>query len=399
MESTWPKECTNKSWPSIQVTGLFIATTRGWLKKTRTRSNSIPAIRRFRFRSTSTPKAAIACCNKAIRSWRSFSWPMRKKRCRSVGNSTSDSPNQNLRNLWTKRDVMNLTTNYLGMVLKNPLVVSSSPLSHTVDSIRRLEDAGAAAVVMHSLFEEQIGFDSYYIDYHLTQGIDSYAESISYFPDMQSYNVGPDQYLNLLRRAKEAVDVPIIGSLNGASVGGWTDYATMIEEAGADALELNVYYLPTSTEITGFEVEALYLDILAAVRQAVTIPVAVKLSPFFSSTANMANRLVAQGADGLVLFNRFYQPDFDLENLEVTPRLVLSNSNELRLPLRWVAILFGRLKADLAITSGIHTSQDVIKGLMAGAKVTMMASELLQNGLRRIPQVLTEIVSWLEERS
>jgi dihydroorotate dehydrogenase (fumarate) len=201
-----------------------------------------------------------------------------------------------------------------------------------------------------------------------------------------------------LRRAKEAVDIPIIGSLNGASVGGWTDYATLIEEAGADALELNVYYLPTNAEMTGMEVEALYLDILSAVRQSVTIPVAVKLSPFFSSIANMASRLSAQGAEGLVLFNRFYQPDFDLENLEVTPRLVLSNSDDLRLPLRWVAILYGRLQADLAITSGIHNSQDVIKGLMAGAKVTMMASELLQNGIRRIPQVLNEVVEWLNER-
>ena len=292
---------------------------------------------------------------------------------------------------------MNLSTNYLGLILKNPIVASSSPLSHTVDSIRRLEDAGAAAVVMYSLFEEQIGFDSYYIDYHLTQGIDSYAESISYFPDMQSYNVGPDEYMNLIRRAKEAVKIPIIGSLNGASVGGWTDYATLIEEAGADALELNVYYLPANPEVTGMEVEALYLDILSAVKQVVTIPVAVKLSPFFSSIANMASRLTDRGADGLVFFNRFYQPDFDLENLEVAPRLVLSNSNELRLPLRWVAILYGRLSADFAITSGIHTSQDVIKGLMAGANVTMMASELLQNGVGRIGQVLNELVTWLHK--
>jgi len=292
---------------------------------------------------------------------------------------------------------MNLTTNYLGLLLKNPIVASSSPLSHSVDSIRRLEDAGAAAVVMYSLFEEQIGFDSYYIDYHLTQGIDSYAESISYFPDMQSYNVGPDEYLNLIRRAKEAVGIPIIGSLNGASVGGWTDYASLIEEAGADALELNVYYLPANTAVKGTDVEALYLDILSAVRDVVTIPVAIKLSPFFSSIANMASCLSEQGADGLVLFNRFYQPDFDLENLEVAPRLVLSNSNELRLPLRWVAILYGRVNADLAITSGVHTSQDVIKGLMAGAKVTMMASELLQNGVRRIGQVLNEVVTWLSE--
>lgn len=292
---------------------------------------------------------------------------------------------------------MNLTTNYLGMVLKNPIVASSSPLSHTVDSIRRLEDAGAAAVVMYSLFEEQIGFDSYYIDHHLTQGIDTYAESINYFPDMQSYNVGPDEYLNLIRRAKEAVNIPIIGSLNGASVGGWMDYATLIEDAGADALELNIYYLPTNIQITGIEVEALYLDILSSVRRAVSIPLAVKLSPFFSSIANMASRLSNHGADGLVLFNRFYQPDFDLENLEVAPRLVLSNSDDLRLPLRWVAILYGRLSSDLAITSGIHTSHDIIKGLMAGAKVTMMASELLKNGVRRIGQVLNELVTWLNE--
>jgi dihydroorotate dehydrogenase (fumarate) len=292
---------------------------------------------------------------------------------------------------------MNLTTKYLDMVLKNPIVASSSPLSHSIDSIRRLEDAGAAAVVMYSLFEEQIGFDSYYVDYHLTQGIDSYAEAISYFPDMQGYNVGPEGYLNLIRRAKEAVAIPIIGSLNGASVGGWTDYATLIEEAGADALELNVYYVPANTSVSGLEVEMLYLEILSAVRQAVTIPVAVKLSPFFSSVANMSSRLKDHGADGLVLFNRFYQPDFDLENLEVKPRLVLSDSDDLRLPLRWVAILYGRLDVDFAITSGIHTSQDVIKGLMAGAKVTMMASELLRNGTRRIGQVLNEVVMWLNE--
>ena len=292
---------------------------------------------------------------------------------------------------------MNLTTKYLNMVLKNPIVASSSPLSHNIDSIRRLEDAGAAAIVMYSLFEEQIGFDSYYIDYHLTQGIDSYAESISYFPDMQSYNVGPDGYLNLIRRAKEAVNIPVIGSLNGASVGGWTDYAALIEEAGADALELNVYYVPANINMPGNEVEDLYVEILTAVRQAVTIPVAVKLSPFFSSVAYMASRLAAYGADGLVLFNRFYQPDFDLENLEVKPHLVLSDSDDLRLPLRWVAILYDRLDVDFAITSGIHTSQDVLKGLMAGAKVTMMASELLQNGVRRIGQVLNEIVTWLNE--
>jgi dihydroorotate dehydrogenase (fumarate) len=293
---------------------------------------------------------------------------------------------------------MNLSTNYLGLILKNPIVASSSPLSHNVDSIKRLEDAGASAVVIYSLFEEQITFDSYYIDYHLTHGIDSYAESISYFPDMDTYNVGPDEYLNLIRQAREAVDIPIIGSLNGTSIGGWIDYATLIEKAGADALELNIYYLPTNPEIPGLEVERIYVNILSAVKEVVSIPVAVKLSPFFSSTANMASRLVERGAKGLVLFNRFYQPDFDLENLEVSPRLVLSSSDDLRLPLRWVAILYGRVAADLAITSGIHSAQDVLKGLMAGAKVTMMASELLQHGVRRIGQVLNEMTAWMNER-
>lgn len=292
---------------------------------------------------------------------------------------------------------MSLVTSYLGMILKNPIVASSSPLSHTIDSIRRLEDAGAAAVVTYSLFEEQITFDSFYIDYYLTTGTNSYAESLSYFPEMEGYNVCPDEYMNLIRRAKEAVDIPIIGSLNGVSAGGWTDYAILMEEAGADAIELNVYYIPTSGDLDGREVENIYVEILRDVKQAVSVPVAIKLSPYFSSTANMAKRLVDEGANGLVLFNRFYQPDIDLETLEVVPRLVLSNSNELRLPLRWVAILYGRLLADLAITTGIYTSGDVLKGLMAGAKVTMMASELLQNGIRRIKVILDEIRQWMDE--
>ena len=292
---------------------------------------------------------------------------------------------------------MSLATNYLGLVLKNPIVASSSPLSHSVDSIRRLEDAGCSAVVMYSLFEEQITFDSFYIDHYLRNNANSFAESLSYFPEMESYNVWPDEYLNLIRRAKESVDIPIIGSLNGVSIGGWTNYATLIEDAGADALELNVYYLPTSVDLTGQEVENMYVDLLRQVKRSVTIPVAIKLSPFFSSTANMAKRLVDEGANGLVLFNRFFQPDLDLETLEVAPRLVLSNSDELRLPLRWVAILYGRVLADLAITTGVHTSEDVLKGLMAGAKVTMMASELLQNGLRRVKEILDEIESWMSE--
>ncbi|MCM3902770.1 MAG: dihydroorotate dehydrogenase-like protein, partial [Pyrinomonadaceae bacterium] len=292
---------------------------------------------------------------------------------------------------------MTLATNYLGMTLKNPIVASSSPLSHTVDSIRRLEDAGAAAVVMYSLFEEQITFDSLYVDYYLTSGTNSFAESLTYFPEMQSYNVSPDEYMNLIRRAKEAVDIPIIGSLNGVSSGGWTEYAALMEEAGADAIELNVYYIPTNENLTGSEVENIYLDILREVKRSVSLPVAMKWSPYFSSTANMAKRLVEEGANGLVLFNRFYQPDIDLETLEVVPRLVLSNSSELRLPLRWVAILYGRLLADLAITTGIHTSQDVLKALMAGAKVTMMASELLQNGIRQIKLILDEVRRWMDE--
>jgi dihydroorotate dehydrogenase (fumarate) len=214
---------------------------------------------------------------------------------------------------------------------------------------------------------------------------------------MDHYNVWPDEYLNLIRLAKESVDIPIIGSLNGVSIGGWTNYAGLIEDAGADALELNVYYVPTNVEMTGREIEGMYLDMLRQVKSAVTIPVAMKLSPFFSSVSNMAKRMVSEGANGLVFFNRFYQPDFDLESLEVAPRLVLSNSNELRLPLRWVAILYGRVLADFAITTGIHNAEDVLKGLMAGAKVTMMASELLQNGVRRIKEILREMEIWMDE--
>jgi dihydroorotate dehydrogenase (fumarate) len=292
---------------------------------------------------------------------------------------------------------MDLTTEYLGLTLKNPIVASSSPLSHTVDGIKRLEDAGASAIVMYSLFEEQITVESFYLDYYLSHGTDSFPESLSYFPEISTYNIGPDEYIKLIRAAKESVEIPIIGSLNGISTGGWTDYACLIEEAGADALELNVYYIPTSIYMTGVEVEYIYTDILSEVKQAVSIPVAMKLSPYFSSTAHLAHRLWEEGADGLVLFNRFYQPDFDLEKLEVVPRLVLSSSEELRLPLRWVAILFGHFQLDLAITSGVHTYQDVLKALMAGANVAMMASELLHNGLGRISEILIEMHQWMEE--
>ncbi len=292
---------------------------------------------------------------------------------------------------------MDLTTTYMGLTLKHPIVPSSSPLSDSVGKIRRLEDAGAAAVVMYSLFEEQINQESHVLDHYLSYGAESYGEALSYFPDLERYNVGPEEYLELIRRAKEAVDIPIIGSLNGISSGGWIEYARKIQEAGADALELNLYYIPTEPNITCTEMENTYLQVVKDVRESITIPIAVKVGPFFSAFANMAQRFVDAGADALVLFNRFYQPDFDLENLEVVPHLVLSDSDELRLRLHWVAILYGRVRADYAITGGVHTHEDVLKGLMAGAKVTMMASELLRNGIGRISEVLDEMVRWMEE--
>jgi dihydroorotate dehydrogenase (fumarate) len=292
---------------------------------------------------------------------------------------------------------MDLTTTYMGMTLKNPIVPSSSPLSENLDNIRRMEDAGAGALVMYSLFEEQITLESHQLDHYLNYGIETFPEALSYFPEMESYKVGPDQYLERVQRAKAAVNIPIIGSLNGVSTGGWIDYAREIEQAGADALELNVYYIPTDLRMTSAEVEQLYLDVLRDVKQSISIPVAMKLSPYFSATANMAYRLAETGADALVLFNRFYQPDFDLENLEVVPRLVLSTPYELRLPLRWVAMLYGRVNVDFAITSGVHTVEEVLKAMMAGAKVSMMASELLQNGIQRITQILEGMAQWMEE--
>jgi dihydroorotate dehydrogenase (fumarate) len=293
---------------------------------------------------------------------------------------------------------MDLTTRYMGLTLKHPLVASASPLSNTLDGIRRLEDAGAAAVVMYSLFEEQINLESLSLDHYLSHSSFRTAEAQTYFPEMASYNVGPEEYLRLVHAAKCACAMPIIGSLNGTTPGGWTEYARLIEEAGADALELNVYYIPTDPRMTADEVERTYLDILRVVKRSVSIPVAVKLSPYFSSPANMAYKLVDEGADALVLFNRFYQSDFDLETLEVEPRLVLSKSHELRLPLTWVAILYGQLLTDFAITSGVHTHEDVLKALMAGAKVAMTASELLQRGLGRINEIVSEMTEWMEQR-
>ncbi|HTY60074.1 MAG TPA: dihydroorotate dehydrogenase-like protein [Bacteroidota bacterium] len=292
---------------------------------------------------------------------------------------------------------MNLTTKYLGLTLKNPIVPSAGPLSHTIDGMKRLEDAGASAIVMYSLFEEQIIHDAAELNHYLTQGTESFAEAITYFPEADDYNLGPEEYVEHIRRAKAALGIPVIGSLNGVSTGGWVKFATKIEEAGADAIELNVYYIPTDPAMTGAAVEERYLEVLRAVKGSVKIPVAIKLSPFFSSMANMAQRLDKAGADGLVLFNRFYQPDFDLEALEVTPNVILSTPHALRLPLRWVAILHGNVKASIAATSGIHTTQDVLKMLMAGADVTMMCSALLKHGAGRITEVVAELTRWMEE--
>ncbi|MBE2237543.1 MAG: dihydroorotate dehydrogenase-like protein [Caldilineaceae bacterium] len=293
--------------------------------------------------------------------------------------------------------MVDLTTNYLGLKLKHPVVPSASPLSDNLDKIKRLEDAGASAIVMYSLFEEQIVGESHLLDHYLSYGAESFAEALDYFPEMDSYNIGPNAYLDLLRRAKESVQIPIIGSLNGVSTGGWVEYARMIQEAGADALELNIYYIPTDPALTSAEVEQMYLDVVHDVKASISIPLAIKVGPFFSSFANMAMRLAKAGADSLVIFNRFYQPDFDLERLEVTPNLTLSSSWELRLPLRWVSILYGRVSVDLAITRGVHSYEDVLKGVMAGANVTMMTSELLRNGVQRMGLVVQEMAQWLED--
>jgi dihydroorotate dehydrogenase (fumarate) len=292
---------------------------------------------------------------------------------------------------------MDLSTSYLGLKLKNPLVPSASPLSRTIDGVKRMEDAGAAAIVMYSLFEEQIHHEAAELDHYLSYGTQSFAEALSYFPETREYNLGPDEYIEHIRKAKEAVDIPNIGSLNGISTGGWIQYAKKMQEAGANAIELNVYYIPTDPKLSGAAVEQRYLDVLKAVKNTVTIPVAMKLSPYFSSMAHMATQLDAAGADGLVMFNRFYQPDLDIEQLEVVPNVTLSTSQAIRLPLRWVAVLYGRVKASLAATSGVHSAQDVVKLLMAGADVTQLCSSLLLHGPGRIAEILQELDRWLLE--
>jgi dihydroorotate dehydrogenase (fumarate) len=292
--------------------------------------------------------------------------------------------------------MIDLSTTYLGMNLNTPLVPSASPLSQEVGTIRRLEDAGASAVVLYSLFEEQLRQESYELDHHLSAGTDSFAEATSFFPEPHEFHLGPEGYLNHIRLTKEAVNIPVIASLNGTTVGGWIDYAKQIQQAGADALECNIYWIVTDPAVTSGQVEQQYLDIVGAVRSAISIPVAVKISPFFSNLANMAKRLDAAGADGLVLFNRFYQPDINLSELEITPNVLLSTAQALRLPLTWVGILYGRLGASLAATGGIHEPEDVIKLLMVGANVTMLCSTLLRNGISHLRYLEHGMREWME---
>lgn len=292
---------------------------------------------------------------------------------------------------------MNLSTTYLDLPLKNPIVASASPLSHTLDGIKRLEDAGAAAVVMYSLFEEQTSQQMQLVEkYRASYDIEDDREVLRYFANLNDYNIGPDEYVEQLHQAKAATQIPIIGSLNVTSQGAWLDSAHALEQAGADALELNVYYVPTRLRMTGAQVEQRFTEVLKAAKQRIHIPVAMKLTPFLSAPADVARQLSEFGANGLVLFNRFYQPDINLESMTVMPRVSLSTSDELRLPLRWTAILYKKVRANLAISTGVHTHTDVLKGVMAGAQVTMMASALLQNGVTHIQTVLQDLAAWMD---
>ena len=293
--------------------------------------------------------------------------------------------------------MVDLTTKYLGLTLKNPIVASPSPLSEKVENVVQLEAAGASAVVMYSLVEEEIINESLELDHFLNRGTESFAEALSYFPDTGKYTLSPEVYVEHVRKVKNAVKIPVIGSLNGVSTGGWIHYGKKIEDAGADALELNTYYLPTDFNLTATELEDNYVRLVSDLRKEIKLPLAVKLSPYFTALPHFASRLVDAGADGLVLFNRFYQPDFDLDLLEVVPHLVLSSSNELRLPLRWIAVLYGKIKADLALTSGVHTAEDAIKALMAGASVAMTTSAVLKRGIPVINQILADMEAWMTE--
>jgi dihydroorotate dehydrogenase (fumarate) len=292
--------------------------------------------------------------------------------------------------------MIDLSANYLGLSLKNPLVCSSSPLCKDLGNLRRMEDSGASAVVLHSLFEEQINIESNLLDRYLSEG-EAFGEALSYFPDLTTYNIGPEAYLEHIRRAKASLNIPVIASLNGVSAGGWVRYAQLMQQAGADALELNIYYLPVSPDLASSELEKMYEELVAAVRNTVSIPLAVKVGPSFSSIPNMAKRLSLAGADGLVLFNRFYQPDLDIESLDVKPQVNLSDSSELLLRLHWVGILHGKVPIDLAITGGIHTPEDVIKSVMAGAQAAMMTSCLLRHGIGYLATLRSGVVTWMQE--
>ncbi len=292
---------------------------------------------------------------------------------------------------------IDLSTTYLGLKLKNPLVASSSPMCKDLGNVRRLEDSGAAAVVLQSLFEEQIALESDELDRFLTESEGSSPEATTHFPELTAYVIGPEAYLAHIVKCKQAVKIPIIASLNGTTRGGWLQYAKQMEQAGADALELNIYYIPVEDTVSGESVEQKYVDLVKAVKSEVRIPVAVKLGPYFSSMANMAKKLDSAGADALVLFNRFYQPDYDLESLEVVPNLILSNSHELLLRLHWIAVIYGTIKADMALTGGVHSATDVVKGMMAGARVAMMTSALLKRGISYLDTIATELLVWMGE--
>jgi len=289
-----------------------------------------------------------------------------------------------------------LKTKYLGLTLKNPLVASASALSKKISNIKEMEDAGISCVVMYSLFEEQIDHESLELHHYLSRGTESFAEALTYFPDFDTYNSGLDRYLGLIAEAKKSVEIPIIGSLNGISNSGWIEYAKMIQEAGADALELNIYFLPTDKEINSESLEKNYIDLIAAVINSVEIPVSVKLSPYFTSIPGTIQAMENAGAKGFVLFNRFYQPDLDIEKLTVEPTLELSTSRDMLLPLRWTAILYGRIEADIALSSGVHTGTDMVKAIMAGAAVATTASELVANGILSAKKMLQGFANWMD---
>jgi dihydroorotate dehydrogenase (fumarate) len=339
-------------------------------------------VRRFSAASPEAAKIPLRCRD------RSTSASQKKSIQRDAG-LKARSPGGNI--------VIDLSTNYLGLKLKNPIVVSASPLTEKLENFARLEDAGASAIVMYSLMEEQIEAEAENIDNALEYGANSYAESTSYLPDMPKYHVGPERYLELLHKGKQSVSIPVIGSLNGRSPGGWVRYAELMEQAGADALELNIFDIPTDTSLTAEDLETRYCNLVRAIRKSVRVPIAVKLGSYFTSFANFAKRLAEAGADGVVIFNRFYQPDFDLEEMEVTPNLVLSSPHELRLRLHWAAILYHQVETYIAITGGVHDSSDVLKCMMAGAHVAMMTSALLKYGIEHIGVVLAGMEAWMTE--